>query len=150
MSKERDEASLTHEVSMEATHHGPLTSVPTTFMEIGSHHAQWVDPRAGYVVAKAAHEALAYGEATFPCAVGLGGGHYSPKLSDVMISTDWAIGHILPKYAFPTDESMLRQAIEKNGPTDAVIMDWKGTPSRSMYRDLLESMGMNVMKTKDF
>ncbi len=150
MQKERDEASLTHEVSMEATHHGPITSVPTTFMEIGSHHAQWVDPRAGYVVAKAAHEALSYKEYTAPCALGIGGGHYPQKLSNIMLETEWAIGHIIPKYAFPVEPSLLRQAIDKNGPTDAVIMDWKGTPSRSTYRDELETIGMKVYKTKDF
>ncbi len=150
MKKERDEASLTHEVSMEATHHGPITAVPTTFMEIGSHHAQWVDPRAGYAVAKAAHDALSYKASTSPCAVGIGGGHYSQKLSGIMLGTEWAIGHIIPKYAFPLGPSMLMEAIGKNGPTDAVIMDWKGTPGRSAYRDEIETSGMKVYKTKDF
>jgi D-aminoacyl-tRNA deacylase len=80
----------------------------------------------------------------------MGGGHYSPKLTTVMLETEWAIGHIIPKYAFPVEESMLRQAMEKTEGAEAVIMDWKGTPARSSYHAMAESMGMKVIKTKDF
>jgi len=141
---------MPYDVSFEATHHGPYTEVPTTFLEIGSSMEQWTDEKAGYVVADATMTATRYTEAQSPVAIGVGGGHYPYKITDVALATEWSIGHIIPRYAFPLGMDMARQMIEKNGPTSAAILDWKGTPQRSSYRDLLEQMGIKVFKTKDF
>ncbi len=146
----REEEGLIYEVSLEATHHGPATAVPTTFFEIGSHHDQWIDPRAGYVVASAVHEALSYADAPHPCALGIGGGHYPLKLTDIALHTPWAVGHVIPKYAFPVDDRTLDHVIAQNGPTDAVILDWKGTPGRAEMKERLETRGIKLYKTKDF
>jgi D-aminoacyl-tRNA deacylase len=144
----RDE--LPYDVSFEATHHGPYTEVPTTFFEIGSATPQWTDEKAGYVVADATMAATSYADARGPTAIGVGGGHYPYKITDVALATEWSVGHIIPRYAFPLSEAMAVQMVEKNGPTSGAIFDWKGTPQRASYRDLLEQMGIKVFKTKDF
>jgi len=148
MIKQRDETEIEYEVSLEATHHGPLTSVPTTFFEVGSTLEQWKDVKAGEIVANATMEALSYKETECPIAVGVGGGHYPEKLSKVVDKTQWAIGHIIPKYAFPIDDGLIKATFEKNG-GDTAIFDWKGTPQRSTYSELFLSLGYKTLKTKD-
>jgi len=147
--RQQMETGIDYQVSLEATHHGPLTSVPTTFFEVGSRIEQWKDPRAGEIVANATMEALDFPNRDYPIALGIGGGHYPKKLSEVMNGTEWAIGHIIPKYAFPIDKDIIKRTFEKNGGGDTVIFDWKGTPNRSHYADLIKSLGYKVLKTKD-
>jgi len=150
MEREREKNDLDFQVTLEATHHGPLTAVPTTFLEIGSSEKQWKNEDAGHAVASAAIAALDYGTITCKKAIGVGGGHYPEKLTRLMIETDWAVGHIIPRYAFPLDEDIIRQAVEKNNGGTTAIFDWKGTPARSQYKSLFESFGLEILKTKDF
>src|SRR3989344_2611349 len=41
-----------YNITMEATHHGPLINKPCLFIEIGSTEAEWNDRRAGFIIAK--------------------------------------------------------------------------------------------------
>ncbi|MHC1604562.1 MAG: D-aminoacyl-tRNA deacylase [Candidatus Methanofastidiosia archaeon] len=147
MQEEKEKEDLDFGVSLEATHHGPLTDVATTFFEIGSSLDRWNNSQAGYIVAKAVFKALDYRNYAFKKAVGVGGGHYSKKLTTIALDTCWAIGHIIPKYAFPLEEKMAQDAIKKNGGCDAVIFDWKGTPQRTIYQKIFESLNIDTFKT---
>jgi len=149
MFKERDQYGLDYEVSLEATHHGPITSVPSTFFEVGSKMEQWKDKKAGEVVASATIEALRFNDMDYPKAIGVGGGHYPQRLSEIVKTTDWAVGHVIPKYAFPIDENRASELFNMNNGGETVIFDWKGTPNRTHYRDLFESLGYKTLKTKD-
>ncbi|MBN1786364.1 MAG: hypothetical protein JW825_05200 [Candidatus Methanofastidiosa archaeon] len=149
MFHQREEAGLDYEVSLEATHHGPITGVPTTFFEVGSGLEQWKDDKAGEIVANATIQALKYKDFDFPLAIGLGGGHYPQKLSEVVNHTEWAIGHIAPKYAFPLEERMIRTLFAKNNGGETAIFDWKGTPDRSRYQEMITSLGYRALKTRD-
>jgi len=133
-------------VSMEATHHGPITSLPSVFVEIGSCEENWRDDKAGEIVAKAIQSILDLKPRKK--AVGVGGGHYCPKFTEIALKTDMAIGHVLPKYAEISEEN-IKKAIERNSGTDLVIMDWKGTPKRSEIKKIVEDMGYEVVKAKD-
>jgi D-aminoacyl-tRNA deacylase len=135
-----------YSVAMEATHHGPITGVPSTFVEIGSTEENWQDERAGKVVAEAIQSLLSVHKKTK--AVGIGGTHYCPKFTEVAFRTEIAVGHVLPKYAEITEEH-IRKALERNSGVDLVIMDWKGTPKRSTVRTIVEDMGHEVVKAKE-
>jgi len=90
---------LDYSVSLEATHHGPTEiSVPVTFVEIGSSMDKWVDDGAGAVVAKAIWDASKKPVESVS-AVGFGGGHYAKKHTELVLESDVAVGHLMPKYA---------------------------------------------------
>lgn len=147
LKNQKDTLNLEFEVSMEATHHGPLTELPTMFIEIGSGPDQWVDKKAGEAVAVALMKALAYPDYMFPRAVGIGGGHYCQKHTLVALHREYAIGHVLAKYV-PVTEENVRKALEKNGGCDAFILDWKGTPDRSSVATMLEEFEKPIIKAK--
>lgn len=93
------ERGLPFSISFEATHHGPLLETPTAFIEIGSDGAAWDDPEAGKAVADAIHCALRIPQSATPVAVGVGGGHYAPRITDVALGGLLDFGHIVPSYA---------------------------------------------------
>lgn len=144
---QKEELSLDFEVSMEATHHGPLTGKPTMFIEIGSSKKQWVIPKAGEAVAVALMKAIKYKGDDMKKAVGIGGGHYCQKHTRVMLYRDYAIGHVLAKYV-PITKENVKKAVDKNGGCDAFILDWKGTPQRSAVSKMLEQIGLPQFKAK--
>jgi len=133
-------------VSMEATHHGPLTDIPSIFVEIGSSEKNWRDEKAGEIVAEVIQSLLDLKPKKR--AVGIGGGHYCPKFTEVALKTDIAVGHVLPKYVEITEEN-IKKALEKNSGVDLVVMDWKGTPRRSDVKKIVEDLGYEVVKAKD-
>jgi len=91
---------LKHQVTFEATHHGPHLDTPTAFVEIGTDEHAWSDPDLGRRVARAitaASEPAAGDDA--PTLVLLGGSHYAPRATDLVRSARANIGHIVPAYA---------------------------------------------------
>ena len=139
-------------VCYEATHHGPSdVSVPSLFIEIGSSEEEWRNKRAGEIVAETIDHVLRNHrrEHDFRSTLGIGGGHYAPKQTSYGLESELAFGHVLPKYAQPVDESMLKQAIEKTfGGVDVIAVDWKGSrgETRQMARRLAEELGLDFIK----
>jgi len=152
LSEAREALALSdYQVSLEATHHGPTGyAVPVLFVEIGSTHDRWVDPSAGEAVAQAIWEA-----ATRPArgvrAVGVGGGHYAPKLTGAVLESDVAIGHLVPKYVFQAlgqDRWLLEETARKTwGGCQAVVIDKKGLrgPDRRFVISVAEELGLEVI-----
>lgn len=122
----RGEIGLDYEVSLEATHHGPTgLKVPITFVEIGSTIEQWCDEKAGEAVARAIMDSVT---SPMRCrqAVGLGGPHYAPNHTGVVLRSDVGIGHILPKY-IRVDQRLVELAIARTrGGVELLTLDWKG------------------------
>ena len=100
------------EVSLEATHHGPFAETPSAFVEIGSTEAEWsradaAEPLVSALLGELAGELAGEvetrrpdgkGSQCSPVVIGLGGGHYTPKMGDVA-GAGAAVGHILSSYA---------------------------------------------------
>lgn len=126
LQKEKKRKNLAYEVCFEATHHGPTSfDMPVIFMEVGSGKEQWNDEKACEAVASAIEELLNNEPDDAPTAIGFGGGHYCRKLSEV---TEYAIGHICPKYNLHNlDSEMIEQMIEKTKPApETALIEWKG------------------------
>lgn len=119
-------------VSLEADHHGPTCGAPIIFVEIGNGEGEWADEDAARAVANAVMELVA-GESEDTetekggppkretrnpkpeTVFGAGCGHYPRLFSRLELESDYAFGHMAPKYAIDAmDEEMFRQAIEKN------------------------------------
>ena len=99
-----------YETCYEATHHGPYLEKPCFFIEVGSTEKEWKDERACRAIAETI---LEMEERQHEIAIGIGGGHYAPRFTDMALEKDIAFGHIAAKYAVPyLNEEMLRKMIE--------------------------------------
>ena len=150
--RERDELGLEYRVSLEATHHGPFgLEVPVTFVEIGSSQLQWLDRKAATAVARAIIEA-AHQRPSGRRAVGVGGPHYAPHHTRVSLGSDICIGHIIPKYAKPSEE-LVRLAIKRTkGEVQALVLDWKGLSGAERHEvvRIAERLGIQVVRSGAF
>jgi len=144
--------SLDCKVSVEATHHGPTElPCPVTFVEIGSDEDAWKDEQMGEAVARAVSRVLLSSMAVGKGALGVGGGHYPEKFTDLIINQNCLIGHIVPKYAMSEglDSTMFKTCIERTlGGCSSIIVDWKGTPSnfKGSLRALSQSLGLELVR----
>ena len=144
-----------YDVTMEATHHGPLIEKPCVFIEIGPSETEWNDTKAAFVVARTISETISefkdnpYRE----IAVGIGGGHYCPGFNKIQAKSNMAISHVIPQYAFPLTEEMIKEAIEKTEEElDWVLLDWKGlgtAEQRDKIIEMLNKLYVNYKKTSD-
>lgn len=131
-----------YEITLECTHHGPLIDKPCVFIEIGATEREWKDPKAAFVIAKTIHQMInefkenKYNE----IAVGVGGPHYCPNFNRIQMESNVAISHVIPEYAFPLTEEMVKEAIAKTEEeVDFVVIDWKGV-GRAEERDKIIQM----------
>ncbi len=127
------EAGLEIEVTMEATHHGPTNfEVPVCFIEIGSTPKQWTDPVLGEIAAQATIDATQFAGTSINT-VGFGGTHYSARHTTMNLESQYAVGHMVPKYAFEDGMTapVLRTTFQKTtGGCKTALIDWKGLKGR--------------------
>lgn len=91
------------DLTLEATHHGPVMSLPTMYVEIGSSEKEWTDSHlasiwAEIIVENLSAKALDPNKRWMLC---IGGGHYAPRHRDILIRSNELVGHILPSYSLP-------------------------------------------------
>jgi D-aminoacyl-tRNA deacylase len=134
-------------VSMEVTHHGPFCKVPCFFIEIGSSEVQWKNEAAGKLVADSLMKLFEQEiEKKWKVCMGVGGGHYSPKFTPLMLNSDFAFSHILPDYFAETVElETFEQAVKASDKqAELILIDWKGLKKAGRDRviDFSEKIGM--------
>jgi D-aminoacyl-tRNA deacylase len=115
----REAFELPHQVTYEATHHGPHMDLPSLFVEIGSNE-DWYDDRPSAMALAAAVTDVLDGEGFAPDApvvVGVGGGHYVPRQTAKALQAELEFGHFLPAYAF-----------DAQGSSDALLRAIAATP----------------------
>lgn len=144
-----------YQLTMEATHHGPLIEKPCLFVEIGSTENEWRDNKAGFIIAKAISEIISefkpnpYNEV----AIAIGGPHYCPNFNKIQEKTNVAISHVISSYVFPLTEEMVKEAIEKTEEEiDFVLLDWKGLGNeghRKIVKEIMDKLYLNTKKTSD-
>jgi D-aminoacyl-tRNA deacylase len=140
---------LPYNVTFEATHHGPYLETPTFFIEQGSTEEQWADPAASRAIAKAL---LRLGPADGPVGIGLGGGHYVPRHTDVALERRVAFGHLLPAYALDSaGEGVLDEAIRKTSQAEVAYVHRKSLPRADVRRweERLEARGLRIVREAD-
>jgi D-aminoacyl-tRNA deacylase len=151
LQKAKEELKLDYKVSMEATHHGPTElNRPVLFVEVGSTEEEWRDKKAVRAVARAALKA-AQNKRKFSNAIGIGGNHYAPIHTKVMLESKIAIGHIIPTYAImDINERTFVQAIEKTRAKFG-FLDWKGMrrEHRERIMELAERMNFQLKRGRD-
>lgn len=140
-----------YDLTMEATHHGPLIEKPSVFVEIGSTENEYNDRRAGFIVAKTLSEIMdefkenPYNE----IAVGIGGPHYCPSFNKIQLNSNVAISFVIPSYAMPFTEEMIKEAVEKTEEElDFALIDWKGVGTAEQRKQLIEILDRNYIQWK--
>lgn len=145
---------LPYDVTLEATHHGPLVRKPSLFVEIGSNEEEWKKVENADVVASAIIRCMsAKNTDCGKVAVGLGGPHYCSQFNKLQEGGEIAIGHICPKHSLPSlDKSMIIQAWERTIPKpDFFLLDWKGLgPEKQRIVGLLKECGFPFRRTDEF
>ncbi len=144
-----------YELTLEATHHGPLISKPCIFVEIGATETEWKDRKAAYVAAKAISEMTKdfqenpYNEV----AIGIGGSHYCPGFNKIQLNSNIAISHIIPSYVFPLTEEMIQEAIgATEEDIDLLLIDPKGlgnAEQKQQALEILKKFYIQVKKTSE-
>jgi len=98
-------------VTFEATHHGPYLETPTFYIEVGTSAEAYADARAARILAAAV---LAASDPGDPVALGVGGGHYVPRITDVALARRVSFGHLMPSYALePANYAAIERAIDR-------------------------------------
>lgn len=139
-----------HEITMEATHHGPYTEKPSVFVEIGSTEKEWNERENGKIIAKTIIDGIKNEGKNYKIAVGIGGPHYCSNFNKIILRTDVAISHICPKYALNNlNEESIKQSIAKTKEkVDFILLDWKGLGTEKQRTvDLLKNLDLEFKRT---
>ncbi len=146
--------SETHEVTLEATHHGPTRpEKPVVYVELGSTEEDWRSRKGWETIAIAVArglEALPGVEAKCIPAAGFGGPHYPQKHTRLQLESDYCIGHVIPRYAFDSGatKDIVRDAMIKSYPLPArvALVEKKSlrAPQRKMVLDVAGQLGVII------
>ena len=141
-------------VSFEVTHHGPYLEVPTYFIEIGSDMTHWPDKHAAEILGRVLEDV--HPEKDNLKAIGVGGGHYAPRFTEMVLGYRIDIGHMVPGYQLEgmDDETVvryIRQASEATGGTKCVYLHKKSFKKSEQRRmeELISSAGFEIVSSKD-
>ncbi len=145
-----------YNVTLEVTHHGPLIDMSCCFIELGSSEKQWGDKEAAKIIAKTILSLQNFTNHTehpdWIPAIGIGGPHYAPNFNKIQLNGNYAIGHIIPEYALPLTDSMLKEAEQKTiEQIKEVLVDWKGcgnSESRQNIINIVEKYGLKHKRTE--
>jgi len=138
-------------ITMEATHHGPLIDIPCVFIEIGSTMMEWRSSRAGFIIAKTIQEAIEkFTENLYrEIAVGIGGPHYCPGFNKLQKDSNIAFSHIIAQYNAPITEEMILESIDKTDEdVDFVVLDWKGLGNSEQRQEVINILEKNYISWK--
>ena len=145
----REAAGLGYAVTFEATHHGPYLETPAFFIEAGSTEAEWRDPRAAEALMRALIDLR---PATGPVAIGVGGGHYVPRLTDLALARDVAFGHLVSGHAVPhLDDGMVEQLVARTPGASLVYFHRKGIEKGALRRleEVFPAHGLRIVREED-
>ncbi|MCD6576299.1 MAG: hypothetical protein J7K73_04030 [Nanoarchaeota archaeon] len=137
------------QIVIEATHHGPThLKKPIMFVEIGSSEEEWKNETAAELVAHAIKRTLNQNQVYAKHAIAFGGTHYPEKFTNILLNEEFAIGHIMPKYALPnlsekTFNEMVKKSVE---PIKYCIIDKKGSSRKDEIIELANKFGLKVVK----
>lgn len=160
IAKNLQKTDLTYKVCYEVTHHGPYLQTPTVFVEVGSTEIQWQQKEPATIIATSLLEMLPshQNEDDFPkdipVLIGIGGGHYAPRFTEIALQKNVAFGHMIPTYKIDegaiTDE-ILEQAMQKTPGFNGVYLHKKDLKKSQVtyFRNWFQTRGITVISSKD-
>jgi len=160
MKKHMQHTDLDYHVCYEVTHHGPYLKIPALFVEIGSTEKEWSQQEPANIIARSLIELLEsyhYEEDlpdNIPVLLGIGGGHYAPRFTDVVFEKKAAFGHMIPSYHIDSgniDRTMITQALEATPQVQAVYLHKKALKKSQVsdYKQWFQDQGIPVISSKE-
>ena len=160
LKKNLRQTDLNYQVCYEATHHGPYLEIPTLFAEVGSTENEWNKKEPAKIIAQSILELLEkyhYEEdmpEDIPVLLGIGGGHYAPRFTDVAFEKKAAFGHMIPSYhidAGNIDQEIIKKALQATPNVKAVYLHRKALKKSqiSEYKKWLQNQGVPVISSKE-
>jgi D-aminoacyl-tRNA deacylase len=151
---------LDYKVCYEVTHHGPFLQIPTLFTEVGSTEVQWQQKEPASIIATSLLELLRtyqYEEdfpKDSPILLGIGGGHYAPRFTDIALQKKVAFGHMIPSYKIDEgtiDDEILEKTILATPNLTAVYLHKKDLKKSQVtyYRNWFEKKGISLISSTE-
>lgn len=151
---------LYHKVCLEVTHHGPYIEIPSLFVEVGSNEEEWEKQKSSDTIAESILEIIQnyqYEEdlpRDIPVLLGIGGGHYAPRFTDIIFEKKVAFGHMIPTYQIEAgniNEEMLEKALDKTPDVSGVYIHRKSIKKSKAteFRNIFEKKGIPVLSSKE-
>ncbi|MEF8832238.1 MAG: D-aminoacyl-tRNA deacylase [Candidatus Thermoplasmatota archaeon] len=141
-----------YKISFEATHHGPFLETPTYYIEIGSDLDSWKDESAGKVIADTVLEVKDRSKTDEPVVICIGGGHYTPRFTDLAKSRRVALGHIVPGWGMRyLNKKSFSEAVEKTPEVDYIYFDRSSTSGkeREKVRSWTDKHCLEIIRSSD-
>jgi D-aminoacyl-tRNA deacylase len=153
-------SNLYHEVCFEVTHHGPYLSIPSYFIEVGSTEEEWGKEKPAFVIAKSILELLELYlyendlPNNIPSLVGIGGGHYAPRFTDVIFQKNVAFGHMIPSYHINEgviEKEIIKETFKKTPNAKGVYIHRKSLKKShvSELKKIFKNMNIEVISSKN-
>lgn len=146
------------EKSYEATHHGPLLTTPSLFIELGGNDETRADKELLAKLAAATYDSavhVAENDTDFTkIVIGIGGNHYPSKFSKLAIEKGYAFSHIMSRYSIMNEDgsdnlNVLQQTTTRttNAP-EVAVLEWKSVNSevRTKILSKLNEIGLDYEK----
>jgi len=159
--KNAEQEKLYHKVSYEVTHHGPYMTIPTFFVEVGSTPDEWSNTKPANIIAKSLLELLKsyhhYEENTpkdETVLIGIGGGHYAPRFTDIALTKKAAFGHMIPTYQIENgniNHEMLEKTLQETPDVKGVYIHKKTLKKSQVteYKKYFEKTNTPVISSKE-
>ena len=136
-------------ISFETTHHGPVVSSPAFYIEIGSYEELWGREDAAEAIADSI---LTVKEEGYRTVLGVGGGHYAPRFTEVALTRKVSLGHMAANYALEAlTPEMIVQMSERSAGAKSVYFHKKGMakPAYRLLRERFASCGLEEISSND-
>jgi D-aminoacyl-tRNA deacylase len=158
--KKIEKNKLYHHVCFEVTHHGPYMEIPSLFVELGSTEEEWKKQKPAYIIAESLLELLQsnYHEKNlpinYPILIGIGGGHYAPRFTDIVFEKKVAFGHMIPTYQIKAgniDGRAFEKALKETPNVNAVYINRKYLKKSQVkdYKEWFKNRGIPVISSKE-
>lgn len=138
-----------YDVCFEATHHGPFLKTPTMFLEIGSTESEWEEKKPAEALIKSLLDLKTVNGIN---AIGIGGGHYTPRFTEAALTHEVCFGHMIPNYGIPhLTEEIIVKAIEASK-AKGIYFHRKGMKKSEYkkWKEWAEENEIKVFKQSDY
>ncbi len=104
----------------EATHHGPELGLPAFFVEIGFGERSEPSEEAVRLLARVLPSLPVTTDDRV--ALGVGGGHYTPRFTELALRRRWAFGHLISRHALAgLDRATARSAFARTPGAEGIL-----------------------------
>ena len=159
LKKKSERYKLYHDICFEVTHHGPTTSIPSLFIEIGSNLDEWNKAKPADAIAESIIEFFDNIDHIkkfnyTPVLIGLGGGHYAPRFTDVALERNVAFGHMIPTYQINAgliNDDIIESVIKNTPEVNGLYIHKKSLKKSQVkqFKEIFENKGINAISSKD-